>query len=142
MSYIAVATNTALLGVDQDLNTPGYQEPFSYVEDKFGIDFGIELSFAALFFVEHGLVALKSWISCCPPRGGYLPSGADGRITSVGESVWGLPAQAETTGTAKGNIIMNARKSAAAREIIGTKTTLSRKSRFPPSRIETIGRVC
>ena len=138
MSYIAVATNTALLGVDQDLNTPGYQGPFSYVEDKFGIDFGIELSFAALFFVEHGLVALKSWISyLLPPRGGLLSQVVqDGRITSVGESSTEASSSGyETTGTAKGNIIMNARKSAAAEKIIGTKQPLENagKAAFLPA---------
>ena len=104
MSYIAVATNTALLGVDQDLNTPGHQGPFSYVEDKLGIDFGIELSFAALFFVEHGLVALKSWISyLLPPRRLLSQVVQDGRITSVGESSTEASSSGyETTGTAKG----------------------------------------
>jgi hypothetical protein len=73
MSYIAVATNIALLGVDQDLNTPGYQGPFSYLSEKLGMDFGVEFTFAILFFVEHGLVVLKSWIRfMLPPRGGLL----------------------------------------------------------------------
>jgi hypothetical protein len=73
MSFIAVATNIALLGVDQDLHAPGYQGPFSYVGEKIGIDFGVELTFATLFFVEHGLIVLKSWIAfLLPPRGGLL----------------------------------------------------------------------
>lgn len=73
ISYIAVATNIALLGVDQDPEEPGYQGPFSHIGETLGMDIGTELTFAALFLVEHGLMAAKSWISfILPPRGGLL----------------------------------------------------------------------
>ena len=73
ISYIAVATNIALLGVDQDPVKPGYQSAFSLMGKNTGFTFDTELAFIALFFVEHGLVAMKSWISfLLPPRGGLL----------------------------------------------------------------------